>query len=82
MPIYDFFFADRFGQIRCVRWIFNLMRHGDWGIYRIRSLWEILQLLVQESDYCSVSAWSQHPTFIYICPPSAASIAKWLTLGV
>ena len=51
------------------------MWYGDWGIYRIRSPWEVLQLFLQEPDYCSVSAGSQHPVFIFICPLSAASIA-------
>jgi len=51
------------------------MRYGDWEIYRIRSPWEILQLYLQESDYCSVSAGSQHRILIFICPQSAASIA-------
>ena len=68
-------FADRSGQIRFLCWIFNFMRYGDWEIYRIRSPWEILQSFLQESDYCSVSAGSQHPIFIFICPLSAASIA-------
>jgi len=68
-------FADRFGQIIFLCWILNFMRYGDRGIYRIRSPWEILQLYLQESDYCSVPAGSQHPLFIFVCPLSAASIA-------
>jgi len=68
-------FADRFGQIRGLCWIVNFMRYGDWRIYGIKSPWEILQLFLQESDYCSVSAGSQHPIFIFICPLRAARIA-------
>jgi len=48
-------FADRSGQIRFLCWVFNFMRYGDWEIYGIRCPWEILQLFLQESDYCSVS---------------------------
>jgi len=39
------------------------------------SSWEILQLYLQESDYCSVPAGSQDPISIFICPLRAPSIA-------
>jgi len=67
-------FADRSGQIRFFCWILNFMRYGVWEMYRIRSSWEILQLLLQQSKFFSVSAGSQHPISIFIHPLSAASI--------
>jgi len=44
-------------------------------MHRIRSPSEILQLLLQQTDYCSVSGGSQHPNSIFTRPLSAASIA-------
>jgi len=44
-------------------------------MHRIRSPSEILLLLLQQSDYCSVSGGSQHPNSIFTRPLSAASIA-------
>jgi hypothetical protein len=73
-------FADRFGQILCLCWIFNFMRYGDWGIYRIKTPWEILQSFLQESDDCSVSAGSQDPIFIFICRWVSCQL-QWLTVG-
>jgi len=50
-------------------------------MYRIRSAWEILQLLLQQSNYCSVSGGSQHPISIFTRPLSAPSIALTDSVG-